>query len=307
MMQTILGAGGSIGVELAKVLPAYTDAIRLVSRTPQKINAGDELFAADITDATAVDKAVSGSEIVYLTVGFPYRLKIWQERWPATMRNVIDSCKKHNARLVFFDNVYMYDRDHLHHMTEETPVHPTSKKGAVRQQIADMLMNEVKQGKLTALIARSADFANGKSSMLHQLVTDNLLKGKKANWLVNADKIHNFTFVSDAAKGTAILGNTPDAFNQVWHLPTDATKLNGRQWIELLAAELGTKPRYSILSETMLGLLGVFMPVLKEVKEMVYQYDRDYFFDSTRFNQRFSYTPVTAGDAVRLIAQEPGA
>jgi nucleoside-diphosphate-sugar epimerase len=303
-MQTILGAGGSIGVELAKFLPAYTDAIRLVSRTPQKINSGDELFPADITNAAQVDKAVKGSEVVYLTVGFPYRLKIWEERWPATMRNVIDSCKKHNTRLVFFDNVYMYDRDHLQHMTEETPVRPTSKKGAIRQQVADMLMNEVKQGNLTALIARSADFTNGKSSVLHQLVTDNLLKGKKANWLVNADKIHNFTFVSDAAKGTAILGNTPDAFNQVWHLPTDATKLTGRQWIKLLAAEMNAKPRYSILSKTMLGLLGVFMPVLKEIKEMVYQYDRDYFFDSSKFNQRFSYTPVIPKEAVRLLLQE---
>ena len=303
-MQTILGAGGSIGVELAKILPAYTDAIRLVSRTPQKINAGDELFPANITNAAEVDKAVKGSEVVYLTVGFPYRLKIWQERWPATMRNVIDSCKKHNARLVFFDNVYMYDRDYLQHMTEETPVRPTSKKGAIRQQIADMLMNEVKHGNLTALIARAADFTNGRSSVLHQLVTDNLLKGKKANWLVNANKVHNFTFVSDAAKGTAILGNTPDAFNQVWHLPTDATKLTGRQWIELLAAEMNAKPRYSILSKTMLGLLGVFMPVLKEIKEMVYQYDRDYFFDSSKFNQRFSYTPVIPKEAVRLLLQE---
>lgn len=303
-MQTILGAGGSIGVELAKTLPAYTDAIRLVSRTPQKINSGDELFPADITNTAQVDKAVKGSEVVYLTVGFPYRLKIWEERWPATMRNVIDSCKKHNARLVFFDNVYMYDRDHLQHMTEETPVRPTSKKGAIRQQVADMLMNEVKQENLTALIARSADFTNGKSSVLHQLVTDNLLKGKKANWLVNADKIHNFTFVSDAAKGTAILGNTPDAFNQVWHLPTETTKLTGRQWIELLAAEMNAKPRYSILSKTMLGLLGVFMPVLKEIKEMVYQYDRDYFFDSSKFNQRFSYTPVIPKEAVRLLLQE---
>lgn len=302
-MQTILGAGGSIGVELAKILPAYTDAIRLVSRTPQKINAGDELFPANITNAAEVDKAVKGSEVVYLTVGFPYRLKIWQERWPATMRNVIDSCKKHNARLVFFDNVYMYDRDYLQHMTEETPVRPTSKKGAIRQQIADMLMNEVKHGNLTALIARAADFTNGRSSVLHQLVTDNLLKGKKANWLVNANKVHNFTFVSDAAKGTAILGNTPDAFNQVWHLPTDATKLTGRQWIELLAAELNTKPRYSILSKAMLGLLGIFMPVLKEIKEMAYQYDRDYFFDSSKFNQRFSYIPVTAKNAARLIIQ----
>ncbi len=306
-MQTILGAGGSIGVELAKALPAFTDRIRLVSRAPREVNAGDELFAADITDAAAVDKAVSGSEVVYLTVGFPYRIKIWEERWPVTMRNVMDACKRYNARLVFFDNMYMYDRDHLQHMTEETPVRPTSKKGTVRKQIADMLMSEVKQGNLTALIARSADFSGGKSSILHQLVTDNLLKGKKANWLSDAGKIHSFTFVPDAAKGTAILGNTPDAFNQVWHLPTDSSKLTGKQWIELVAGALNANPRYSILSPFMLGLLGIFIPVLKEVKEMAYQYDRDYFFDSGKFNRRFSYTPVTPREAVeRLLAELRG-
>lgn len=303
-MQTILGAGGSIGVELAKVLPAFTDRIRLVSRTPRKVNTGDELFAADIMDAAAVDKAVKGSEVAYLTVGFPYRAKIWEERWPVAMRNVMDACKRHNARLVFFDNMYMYDRDHLQHMTEETPVRPTSKKGAIRQQVADMLMNEVTEGKLTALIARSADFTNGKSSALYQLVTDNLVKGKKANWLANADKIHSFTFTADAAKGTAILGNTPDAFNQVWHLPTDSSKLTGRQWIELVAGLLNARPRYSILSPFMLGLLGIFIPVLKEIKEMAYQYDRDYFFDSSKFNRRFSYTPVTPREAVEQLLAE---
>ncbi|HRP32213.1 MAG TPA: NAD(P)H-binding protein [Agriterribacter sp.] len=303
-MQVILGAGGSIGVELAKILPAYTNRIRLVGRTPKKVNENDELFAADITDAALVDKAVAGADVVYLTVGFPYRYKIWQERWPVTMRNVINSCKKHNARLVFFDNVYMYDRDCLQHMTEDTPVRPTSKKGAVRQQIADMLFNEVKAGNLTALIARSADFANGKSSVLHQLVTDNLIKGKKANWFVSAEKLHNFTFLSDAAKGTAILGNTPDAYNQVWHLPTDPTALNIRQWVERFAKELNVKSRINILSPTILGMMGIFLPVLKEMKEMIYQYDRDYFFDSSKFNHRFSYTPVKPDEAVKRILQE---
>lgn len=43
-MQTILGAGGAIGIDLAKELLAYTDKIRLVSRNPVKVNAGDELF-----------------------------------------------------------------------------------------------------------------------------------------------------------------------------------------------------------------------------------------------------------------------
>jgi uncharacterized protein YbjT (DUF2867 family) len=81
-MQTILGAGGVIGNELAKSLMIYTDQIRLVSRNPKAINHNDELFAADLLDPKAVQAALKGSSVAYLTAGLPYSTKIWQEKWP---------------------------------------------------------------------------------------------------------------------------------------------------------------------------------------------------------------------------------
>src|SRR4051812_35523539 len=107
-MQTIIGSGGTIGLPLAKELKAYVDKIRLVSRNPKKVNETDELFPLDVTNLDYVDKAVSGSTVVYITIGFDYNLKIWQQKWPPFLRAVINACKTHEARLVFFDNVYMY-------------------------------------------------------------------------------------------------------------------------------------------------------------------------------------------------------
>ena len=104
-MQTILGSGGSIGVELAKLLPQYTKKVRLVSRNPQKINANDELLQADLTQLNDVMKAVEGSDIVYLMVGLQYTAKVWAIQWPLVMSHTIEACKKHNCKLVFFDNV----------------------------------------------------------------------------------------------------------------------------------------------------------------------------------------------------------
>ena len=62
MKQTILGAGGAIGIELAKALPTYTSDIRLVGRNPKKINSTDELFKADLSNRDEVLKAVEGSD-----------------------------------------------------------------------------------------------------------------------------------------------------------------------------------------------------------------------------------------------------
>ena len=175
----------------------------------------DELFAADLSNPANVDQAVIGSEVVYLVVGLEYNIKVWEETWPVLMRATIDACIKHKARLVFFDNVYMYDINSIPHMTEESPYNPPSRKGAVRKQIAQMIMDEVKAGRLMAIIARSADFygpGNDKSFVI-EMVYKNFLKGKRANWFVDADKKHSFTYTPDAARATALLGNTDDAYN----------------------------------------------------------------------------------------------
>ncbi|GET21538.1 NAD-dependent dehydratase [Prolixibacter denitrificans] len=300
-MQTILGAGGAIGIDLAKELLAYTDKIRLVSRNPVRVNAGDELFPADLTKAESIDEAVKGSDVVYLVVGFPYDIKVWRKVWPQVMTDVIAACKKHNAKLVFFDNVYMYDRDAIGFMTEETRVRPTSKKGEIRRQIAQQLQDEMASGELTALIARSADFLGLTNSVPVEMVYKNLAKGKKAQWLADANKVHQYTFVPDAAKATAMLGNAPDVWNQVWHLPTDHSRLTGKDWIGLFAKALNTESKFTVVPGWMLGVIGLFMPIMRELKEMNYQNDRDYVFDSTKFEQRFGFTPTKPEDAVKYV------
>jgi nucleoside-diphosphate-sugar epimerase len=304
-MQTILGANGTIGKVLARELLTYTDRIRLVSRNPRKVNDSDELFPADLSNPEMVDRAVEGSDVVYLVVGLDYKLSVWEDKWPKLMRATIDACIKHKSRLVFFDNVYMYDINAIPHMTEESTINPPSRKGAVRKQIAQMILDDVKAGRLLALIARSADFygPDNNKSVVTEIVYKNLKKGKSANWFVNADKKHSFTFTPDAAKATALLGNTDDTYNQVWHLPTDKNTLTGREFIDLFAQELKVKSRVSVMPVWLIKLLGLVVPVLKEMPEMMYQNDRDYFFDSSKFDKRFKFKTTTYQEGVRLIVE----
>lgn len=295
-MQTILGAGGVIGIELAKALKDYTDAIRLVSRNPKKVNDTDILFPADLSNNAQVDKAIEGSDVVYVTIGFDYNIKVWREKWPTLIKAVIESCEKHQAKLVFFDNVYMYDPNEIPNMTEASRINPSSKKGKVRAEVAQMILDAVQSKKITALIARSADFygPHNDKSVLVETVIKNLKKGKTAQWFADATQKHSFTYTTDAAKATALLGNTPDAYNQVWHLPTDKNTLNGKEWTTLFASELGKKPKVSALPKFMLQILGWFIPIMSELHEMVYQYDRPYFFDSSKFEKRFPKFSITS-------------
>lgn len=303
-MQTILGSGGVIGIELAKALVSYTNDIRLVSRNPQKVNDSDQLHQADLTKPNNVLKAIEGSKIVYLTAGFPYQLKAWQSTWPRVMKNVIEACKHHNAKLVFFDNIYMYDPNHLNPITEEAPINPPSEKGKVRAQIAKMLLDEVKAGNLKALIARCADYYGPNiknNSVLTETVFKNLSNGKKANWLGSVKYKHSFTYTQDAGKATALLGNSDDAYGEVWHLPTAPNPFTGEEWIKNIAAEMGAEAKYQVAPKLLVKAMGLFMPIMKEMVEMIYQYDRDYIFDSSKFEEKFNFTPTTYLEGIKNI------
>ncbi|MBX2820778.1 MAG: NAD-dependent epimerase/dehydratase family protein [Rhodothermaceae bacterium] len=307
-MHTILGSGGAIGLELAKALPQYTRSIRLVSRNPKAVNSDDELHPADLTNRESVLRAVEGSEVVYVTVGFAYNIKVWQETWPPFMRNVIEACNTHNAKLVFFDNIYMYDPTQVGNMKEHTPVGPTSKKGKVREQVANMVLDAIQSGKIEALIARSADFYGPgikNTSVLTETVFNTLHAGKKANWLGNLRYKHSYTYTPDAGKATAMLGTSYDAFGHVWHLPTAPNPPTGKEWIEMIAKELGVEPKVQVANKFMVRILGLFMPIMKEMVEMMYQYENDYVFDSSRFEQKFKMKPTPYADGVKeIVAQD---
>ena len=301
-MTTILGAGGPIGNELAKILAASNRPFRLVGRNPKPV-AGGELFAADLADKEQTIRAVAGSTVVHLLAGLKYNLEVWQDLWPQIMANTIEACKRAEAKLLFFDNVYMYGRV-AGPMTENTPYAPCSKKGEIRAMIATALMKEVQAGGLSAMIARSADFygPDTQNGVPNVLVFEPLAKGAMASWLVNAEVPHSLTLTPDAARGVAMLADQASVWNQVWHLPTAPHPPTGREFIAMAASEIGVDPKYRVLSPLILRLAGCFNPQVRESYEMLYQSDSPYLFDSTKFANEFGFAGTPYPDGIRIAA-----
>lgn len=288
-MQTILGANGIIAQELSKHLPGYNTGIRQVSRNPRKINPSDEIVKADLLNYSETERAVAGSDVVYLLAGLKYDIKTWRVQWPIIMKNVIDACRKHNSKLVFFDNAYSYGLV-TSPMTEETPFNPCSKKGEVRAGIATMLLDEIKAGNLKGMIVRGADFYGPGAllSMINETVTKRIKANQAPQWVGNPKAIHTFTYTPDAGKCVAILGNTPAAYNQTWHALTSSEKITGEQFVRL-ACEIAGRP-YKIQAIPKIGvrLVGLFVPPLRESVEMMYQFENDFVFDSSKFEKAFN-------------------
>ena len=292
-MHTILGANGIIAQELSRALAVHESNIRQVSRNPRKVNQTDETFQANLLDGKTTSNAVAGSDVAYLVAGLPYNTSVWQEQWPRVMRNVIDACKQHRTRLVFFDNVYAYGRvDGV--MTEKTIFNPTSKKGEVRAKIATMLLDEMRSDDFQAMIVRAADFygPGAMQSFPYATVFERLKAGKKPQWIGNPNTVHTFTFTPDAGRALALLGRAPEAYGQTWHLPTTKEPLTGADFVRLACDQAGRTYTLQVAPRWMLKLMGVFIPMLRENEEMMYQFEYDYRFDSSKMESAFGLLPT---------------
>ena len=205
--------------------------------------------------------------------------------------------------LFFFDNVYMLGKV-TGAMTEATPYNPVSKKGELRAKIATQLMEEAKAGNLTAMIARAADFygPNCNTSLLNLLVFDKMAKGKKAQWMVNDKVAHSFTFTPDCGQALWMLSQNENAWNQIWLMPTAAPALTGKEIISLASKIFNAPDKDFIIGKGMIAMLGIFMRLMYEMKEMLYQYDSEYIFDSTKFNKAFNFQPTTYKAGFEIIA-----
>lgn len=306
-MQTILGSSGQIGQELAIALKnGFTDNIRLVSRNPKKVNDTDTLFAADLLDAEQTFRAVEGSEVVYLTAGLPMDTELWVAQWPILMRNVIDACEAHDAKLVYFDNTYMYPQTDMP-QKEDAPFQPNGAKGGVRAQIANMLLQAMKQGRIDAMICRAPEFYGpGKTqSITNATVIDKLLAGEKAKVFLNDQTLRSLIYTPDASRAMALLGNTPDAFGQTWHLPCDDQRVTYKQFVQLAAKTFNTKGQYKMLKSWQFWLAAKFNKTIRDTTELLPRYRVDNIFVSDKFKSRFpDFRVTTLPEGLTVIYQE---
>ncbi|AQX85633.1 NAD-dependent epimerase/dehydratase family protein [Elizabethkingia bruuniana] len=295
-MQTILGANGQIGEELARELKRnFTSDIRIVSRHAQKVNDTDEIFSADLSVRDKAIEAVRGSEIAYFTLGLPISSDLWEKQFPVILRNVIDACKVNGTKLVFFDNTYMYPQDDRI-LTENIAFAPLGRKGRVRREMAEMVLKEIQSGELEAVICRAPEFYGPAKtqSITNTLIFNNIKEGKTLKVPLSDKKKRSLIWTPDASRATALIGNTPDAFGQTWHLPVDKSHPTYREFIRTASGIYGKDLKYSVVPKFVFSIGALFNKKMKELLELLPRYEHNNIFDDSKFRKRFPEFKATS-------------
>lgn len=294
-MQTISGSNGQIGHELAKELyENYTKEIRLVSRKPQKIHDSDELVSADLLDFNETNNAISGSDIVYFTVGLPMDSEMWMKQFSKILDNVIEACKIHQSKLVFFDNTYMYPKTSAIQY-ENTIFSPSGKKSLVRAQLADKIIKEMEANELKSVVCRAPEFYGPEKtqSITNTMIFSNIKAKRKLKIPISDSTLRTLIWTPDASRAMALIGNTDDAYGQTWHLPCDRS-LTYKEMINIADKIENEKLSYSIIKLWKFKVGSLFNKNAKELLELLPRYEVDNLFNSDKFKKRFPSFPVTS-------------
>jgi len=292
----IIGTG-PLGLAVARQLMSSGRRVRLVNRSG-KADAppGVEVVAADVTDPAAARTVCDGAAIVFQCASGPYGR--WTETLPPIMNGIIEGATAAGARLVYGDNLYGYGPvDGA--IREDLPYRPVGPTTRVRAEVATALMNAHAAGRVRATIGRASDFygPQARRSKVGDGVFARALARKPAQTLGDPDALHTYTFIDDFAAGLVTLAQRDEALGEVWHIPSAET-VTTRRFIEMVFEQLQRPARLQTVPRLMISMLGVFIPAMRAVKETLYQSERPWVVDHTKFARAFGSRPTPHEQAI---------
>lgn len=290
-LHVVLGATGAIGKSVVAELTARGREVRAVSRSAE----GPQGFRADITTAEGAVAACADAAVVYQCAQPPYAQ--WAQDFVGLTDTVLTGVEKSGARLVMADNLYMYGPVNAP-MTEEMPSAAAFPKGRTRARVAEMILTAHREGRVRACLGRASDYfgPGGVNTTLGPQIFAAAAAGRTARWIGEPDEPHTVAYLPDIAAGLVTLGEEPKADGYAWHLPVGPT-VTGTEFLDLVWAAAGGRPRNAAMGRGMQRLIGAFNPIVKELGETWYQRDRAWIVDDTAFRAAFpEYVQVTPLD-----------
>jgi nucleoside-diphosphate-sugar epimerase len=293
-MHAVLGADGQIGRLLVQELLTRDRAVAAISRgwSDQPFGSAVEYRVADVLNLEQLSQAIADCPTVYSVLGLPYVTAVWEQRWVPMTEQILRAVTRHQARLVFLDNVYAYGRVRGP-MAEETPYRPVSRKGRVRAEAAQLLVQAMARGDARVIIARSADFIGPGAAS--SIVGARFFRGivgsqsphRRVEWLGDPGTLHCYNSTLSTARALAVLGQAEEtAYGQTWHLPTYGP-LTGYALCQALSTVCQCRISPRRVSTWLLRLAGLVNAAAREQVEMQYQVTTDYVFSDTKFRAAF--------------------
>ncbi|HRQ40389.1 MAG TPA: NAD-dependent epimerase/dehydratase family protein [Chloroflexota bacterium] len=298
----IIFGSGPLGLSVMDALIEYErNCITIVNRrgvADEPLPAGVQVIAGDATRPDTVAQLCAGADVVFHCAQPKYTE--WPEKFPPITMGILEGVARTNARLVMGDNLYMYGPTNGQPIHEDLPYAAAGHKGKTRVAMARAVLDAHQAGKVRAAIGRGSDFYGPRvsGSALGDIFFGPALAGKTVNVLGSPDLPHSYTFIRDFGRGLVTLSEQEVTYGRAWHIPNPPT-ISTRQFANLVANEIGRPVKLRAAGKWMIAALGLFVPEVREMKEMFYEFAEPYVVDHSQFVAAFGDRHTTYEEAIR--------
>ena len=278
LTRLVLGTG-MIGAEAARLFVASGDDVMVGSRHGTPVH-GARAITLDAGDIDALTAAAVGVTTIVVATNPPY--PDWLRDWPPIIDAVIAAASSSGADVVLMGNLYGYGPVSIP-MTEHLPLVSTERKGRLRSQLWEQLLAASTVHGFRVAEVRASDYFGpgaGATSHLGDRFFTPVLNSKRA-WVVgDPAAAHSWAYLPDIAATIVAAANHPGDWGRAWLVPHAPTR-SIDQLVSDINARTGSSGRATGIPEIVFAAGGVFVPFLREVGAMRYQFLRDFTVDST--------------------------
>src|ERR687889_859351 len=289
---------GPVGLAVMDELVSKGKRVRMVNRSGRaNVPEGVEVVGGDAADPTFTREVSEGASVVYFALNPPYNK--WPELFPGLQAGVLEGAAAAGAKLIAMENLYMYGPTDGRPLTEDLPYAANTRKGTVRARMSQELMEAHTGGRVRVAIGRASDFFGPRvlASAAGEQVFGRAVQGKSAQVAGDPDQPHTYTYAPDIGRGLVILGEREEALGQAWHLPSPET-LTTRQFVETIFEVVGKPARVQAVPKILLRAIGLFNPGMREMIEMLYEFEEPFVVDHSKFEQAFGEHATPLREAI---------
>ncbi|UWE14941.1 NAD-dependent epimerase/dehydratase family protein [Herbaspirillum huttiense] len=307
----LFGAAGAIGQSIASAISAQGLPYRVVGRNEASLRKAfgadplAEIVSWNPDSPASVEAAAQGIDTLIYLVGVNYTQF---ELHPELMRKTLDGAISAGVKQVLLiGTVYPYGLPQTSPIREDHPRNPHTFKGRMRKAQEALLMQADSTGRIRAAVLRLPDFYGPgvEASFLHGAIKA-AAQGGTADMIGPLDRPHEFVFVPDVGPVVARLISTPAAFGRIWHL-AGAGVTSQQALVEEMERQTGRKLKKRVAGKTMLRIIGLFHPMMRELVEMHYLQTQPVIMDDSALQQLIGPISKTSyADGIRMALASQG-
>ncbi|MGW5667114.1 NAD-dependent epimerase/dehydratase family protein [Micromonospora sp. NPDC003776] len=297
-LHMIVGAG-PVGTATARLLAERGEAVRIVSRRgsgPQ--HPAIERVAMDATDVEGLSALADNAAAVYNCANPPYHR--WLTDWPPLMSALLAAAERSGAVLVTANNLYGYGPV-TGPMDESTPLSATHPKLRLRADMWRGALRRHEAGRIRATEVRASDYIEA-NSLFSISVAKPLLAGRRAYVPAPLNVPHSWTSISDVAKILVAVASDERAWGRPWAVPTNPPVTIRELAVRFTRVAGAPPPKLISIPYPVLWAVGLFSPLVRELRTTRYQFCRPFVLDSTLTTRTFGLQPTPLDEVLHATA-----